>query len=124
MSKFEAYWVPASPKVFDRLKALGLEPLVTRGNKVYAYYISDGWFCGASKPWIYQGAVPVPQARLSPTGEIEVASGGDTDIHHTVIAEYVGKSPESMRQLKRKWEREGTGLWIHYVRSYKYDVGA
>ncbi len=47
----------------------------------------------------------------------------ETDIDHTVIAKYVGKDPESMRQLKRKWESTGIGLWIHYVRSYKYSLG-
>jgi len=33
------------------------------------------------------------------------------------------EDPESMRQLKRKWEATETGMWIHYVRSYKYHTG-
>ena len=47
----------------------------------------------------------------------------DLDLDHKEIAKYVGKDPESMRQLKRKWESTATGMWIHYVRSYKYSKG-
>lgn len=43
------------------------------------------------------------------------------DIDHAVIAEHNGKLPESMRQLKRKFETYGTGLWPIYVKAYLYD---
>ena len=44
----------------------------------------------------------------------------DLDLDHKEIAKYTGRDVESMRQLKRKWEATGAGMWIHYVRSYKW----
>lgn len=48
----------------------------------------------------------------------------DLDLCHKEVAKYVGKDVESMRQLKRKWESTATGLWVHYVRSYKWNKEA
>ena len=223
----DKYWIEASETLFDRLEEIGLEPLIERDKETYAYYISDGWFCGATKHFIELECTLTPRGIITEAGEIEtrlepfirvhtptqemrelykmgvvyaknpteweklsepiferfnggevlihkrhekiadavVANPGvvvecnckddtgpwftdigwffedyqgdkynyrlaptvepftvtevETDVDPKVIAEYVGKDPESMRQLKRK----GTGLWIHYVRSYKYSLG-
>ncbi len=47
----------------------------------------------------------------------------DLNVCYKVIAKYLGKDVESMRQLKRRWEAEGGTMWIHYVRSYRHAVG-
>lgn len=49
------------------------------------------------------------------TGEI------DYDIDHKVIAKYVGRHTESMRQAKRQYELDGSGMWPHYVKSHAWD---
>lgn len=47
----------------------------------------------------------------------------DLNVCHKVIAKYIGKDVESIRQLKRRWEANGGTMWVHYVRSYRYSVG-
>jgi len=128
----KTYWIEASEIAFDRLKEIGLQSLIKRDKNIYAYYISDGWFCGASKGFVALECTLLSQGKITETGEIEtlptpepftVTEVEDLDIDHKVVAKYIGKDPESMRQLKRKWESTETGMWIHYVRSYKYTLG-
>jgi len=47
----------------------------------------------------------------------------DLNVCHKVIAAYLGKDVESVRQLKRRWEAGGCTMWVHYVRSYRQVVG-
>ncbi len=47
----------------------------------------------------------------------------DLNVCHKIIAKYIGKDVESMRQLKRRWEAQGGTMWVHYVRSYRQAVG-
>ena len=44
------------------------------------------------------------------------------DISINVMAKHFEKTHEAMRQLKRKWEAEKSGLWIIYVKAYNYDM--
>ena len=45
------------------------------------------------------------------------------DIDHKTLAKHFNKTNEAMRQLKRKYEKDKTGLWIIYVKAYACDVG-
>ncbi len=45
------------------------------------------------------------------------------DIDIAILAKHFGKTYEAMRQLKRKYEADKTGLWIIYVKAYNYDTG-
>ncbi|NOR57836.1 MAG: hypothetical protein GQ474_04860 [Sulfurimonas sp.] len=38
------------------------------------------------------------------------------------LSEHFGKTYEAMRQLKRKYEKDGTGLWTVYVKAYNWDM--
>lgn len=42
-------------------------------------------------------------------------------IDHKTLASHFNKTDEAMRQLKRKYENNETGLWIVYVKAYNYD---
>ena len=44
-------------------------------------------------------------------------------IDHKILAKHFNKTNEAMRQLKRKYEKDKTGLWIIYVKAYNCDVG-
>ena len=46
----------------------------------------------------------------------------DMNIDHKVLAKHFGHSNEAMRQLKRKWEFQGKGAWVTYVKAYFYDM--
>jgi len=53
----------------------------------------------------------------------------NTNIDHKIIAEHfqdkfsnLASAKEAMRQLIRKYEDSGTGLWIVYVKAYNYDM--
>lgn len=43
-------------------------------------------------------------------------------MEHKILAAHFGKTNEAMRQLKRKHEATGTGLWLVYVKAYNYDT--
>ena len=43
-------------------------------------------------------------------------------IDHKTLASHFKKTNEAMRQLKRKYEADKTGLWIVYVKAYNYDI--
>ena len=45
----------------------------------------------------------------------------NTNIDHKTLASHFNKTNEAMRQLKRKYETEKTGLWIVYVKAYNFD---
>lgn len=51
---------------------------------------------------------------------------GDTirneNIDIRILADHFGNTYEAMRQLKRKWESDKTGLWIVYVKAYNWDM--
>ncbi len=41
---------------------------------------------------------------------------------HKKLANHFNKTPEAMRQLKRKYEATKTGLWVVYVKAYSFDL--
>jgi len=43
-------------------------------------------------------------------------------IDHKILAKHFNKTPEAMRQLKRKHEYTKDGLWIVYVKAYNHDI--
>lgn len=43
------------------------------------------------------------------------------NIDHKVLAKHFNKTNEAMRQLKRKHEKDGNGLWSVYIKAYNYD---
>ena len=44
------------------------------------------------------------------------------NIDHKTLSNHFNKTNEAMRQLKRKYEKDKTGLWIVYVKAYNYDI--
>ena len=45
------------------------------------------------------------------------------NIDHKTLAKHFNKTPEAMRQLKRKHEKTEDGLWSIYVKAYNFDLG-
>ena len=43
-------------------------------------------------------------------------------IDHKALAKHFNKTNEAMRQLKRKYETDKTGLWLVYVKAYCWDT--
>ena len=44
------------------------------------------------------------------------------NIDHKTPAKHFSKPTAAMRQLKRKYEKGKTGLWIVYVKAYNFDL--
>lgn len=42
-------------------------------------------------------------------------------IDHKILAKHFNHTDEGMRKLKRKHEKDGSGLWSIYVKAYNWD---
>jgi len=54
--------------------------------------------------------------------EIDSVYIENIDIDYKTLASHFNKTNEAMRQLRRKYEFDMTGLWSIYVKAYNYDT--
>ena len=43
-------------------------------------------------------------------------------IDHKILSKHFNKTPEAFRQLKRKYEKDKSGLWSVYIKAFNWDT--